>query len=204
MKLGGMKLMIDLPPDLPARLAEQEKSGIHWEGVELLEADRRMHPAAVLLPLIQLDGLWHLIYTLRSVRLEDHSGQVSFPGGSWEPGDGSLIETALRESQEEIGLNPGSVHVLGCMAQVAMITRFVVTPVVGIVDWPTLLTVNPDEVDRVFSIPLDWLADPENQEYRVHTHGGKDFNVLYFKQYDGETVWGATAGMTLDFLRMLK
>lgn len=196
--------MIELPSDLPARLAEQEKSGIRWEGLAKTNWDSKLIPAAVLVPLIRLQNQWHLVYTLRSVRLHDHSGQVSFPGGSWEPGDHSLIETALRESQEEIGLNPGSVHVLGCMAQVAMITRFVVTPVVGIVDWPTLLTVNPDEVDRVFSIPLDWLADPENQEYRVHTHGGKDFNVLYFKQYDGETVWGATAGMTLDFLRMLK
>ena len=196
--------MIELPSDLPARLAEQEKSGIRWEGLAKTNWDSKLIPAAVLVPLIRLQNQWHLVYTLRSVRLHDHSGQVSFPGGSWEPADPSLIETALRESQEEIGLNPGSVHVLGCMAQVAMITRFVVTPVVGIVDWPTPLTVNPDEVDRVFSIPLDWLADPENQEYRVHTHGGKDFNVLYFKQYDGETVWGATAGMTLDFLRMLK
>lgn len=196
--------MIELPSDLPARLAEQEKSGIRWEGLAKTNWDSKLIPAAVLVPLIRLQNQWHLVYTLRSVRLHDHSGQVSFPGGSWEPADHSLIETALRESQEEIGLNPGSVHVLGCMAQVAMITRFVVTPVVGIVDWPTPLTVNPDEVDRVFSIPLDWLADPENQEYRVHTHGGKDFNVLYFKQYDGETVWGATAGMTLDFLRMLK
>jgi len=195
--------MIDLPPDLPARLAEQEKSGIRWEGLAQSEIDSRLIPAAVLVPLIRLQDQWHLVYTLRSVRLHDHSGQVSFPGGSWEPGDASLIETALRESKEEIGLDPGAVRVLGCMAQIAMITRFMVTPVVGIVNWPTPLTVNPDEVDRVFSIPLDWLADPANREYRVHTHGGKDFDVLYFKQYDGETVWGATAGMTRDFLRML-
>lgn len=195
--------MIDLPSDLPARLAEQEKNGIRWEGLAENERDGRLSPAAVLLPLIRLDNQWQLVYTLRSVRLHDHSGQVSFPGGSWEPGDGSLIETALRESQEEIGLDPGAVRVLGCMAQVAMIARFVVTPVVGIVHWPTPLTVNPDEVDRVFSIPLDWLADPANQEYRVHTHGGKDFDVPYFKRFDGEIVWGATAGMTRDFLQLL-
>ena len=90
-----------------------------------------------------------------------------------------------------------------CWAKMAMITRFVVTPVVGIVDWPTPLTVNPDEVDRVFSIPLDWLADPNNREYRVHTLSGTDFDVLYFKNFDGEIVWGATARMTMDFLRLL-
>lgn len=195
--------MIDLPSDLPARLAEQEKSDIRWEGIRADERAPHLMPAAVLMPLIRLENQWHLIYTLRSVRLHDHSGQVSFPGGSWEPGDATLIETALRESWEEIGINPGAVRIMGCMAKMAMITRFMVTPVVGIVDWPTPLTVNPDEVDRVFSIPLDWLADPTNREYRVHTHGGIDFDVLYFKPYDGETVWGATAGMTRDFLRLV-
>lgn len=195
--------MIDLPSDLSARLAVQEKSGIRWEGFAKSESDSKLIPAAVLVPLIRLQNQWHLVYTLRSIRLHDHSGQVSFPGGSWEPGDTSLIDTALRESQEEIGLDPGAVRVLGSMAQMAMISRFMVTPVVGVVNWPTPLTVNPDEVDRVFSIPLDWLADPFNQEYRVHTHGGIDFDVLYFKPYDGETVWGATARMTLDFLKLL-
>ena len=196
--------MIELPPDLPARLAEQEKSGIRWEGLAQAERDSKLIPAAVLLPLIRLKGQWHLVYTLRSVRLHDHSGQVSFPGGSWEPGDANLIETALRESKEEIGLDPAAVKVMGCMAEMAMITRFMVTPVVGIVNWPTPLTVNPDEVDRVFSIPLDWLADPANREYRNHTHRGIDFDMLYFKKYDGETVWGATAAMTRDFLRLIR
>ena len=196
--------MLDLPVDLPQRLSEQEKKGIRWEGGKENQSETRFSPAAVLLPLIRLDEQWHLVYTLRSIHLHDHSGQVSFPGGSWEPGDTSLIRTALRESWEEIGLNSASVQVMGCMAKMSMVTRFLVTPVVGIVDWPTELTVNPDEVDRVFSIPLDWLADPANQEFRVHTHGGKDFDVPYFKSYDGETVWGATASLTLQFLSLLR
>ena len=163
----------------------------------------RPRSAAVLMPLIRRDGQWQLIYTLRSSMLHDHSGQVSFPGGSWEPGDKDLIETALRESWEEIGLNPKAVRVLGKMAAMEMVTNFIVTPVVGICDWPTELTVNPDEVDRVFSIPLDWLADEKNRYYRVHNYQGGEFEVLYFKPYDGETVWGATAMMTLDFLKLL-
>ena len=77
---------------------------------------------------------------------------------------------------------------MGCMAEMAMITRFMVTPVVGIVNWPTPLTVNPDEVDRVFSIP--WIGlQTQLTEYRNHTHRGIDFDMLYFKKYDGETVW---------------
>lgn len=155
------------------------------------------------MPLIWRDGRWQLIYTLRSSMLHDHSGQVSFPGGSWEPHDKDIIETALRESWEEIGLNPKAVRVLGKMPAMEMVTNFIVTPVVGVCDWPTALTVNPDEVDRVFSIPLDWLADVQNRYYQVHNYHGGEFEVLYFKPYDGETVWGATAMMTLDFLKLL-
>ncbi|MCK9246391.1 MAG: CoA pyrophosphatase [Anaerolineaceae bacterium] len=194
---------IELPADLSARLAEDAKVGIRWEGLGQADILGKLKPSAVLLPLIRLDNQWQLIYTLRSVHLQDHCGQVSFPGGSWEPSDSSLVQTALRESWEEIGLDPAAVQVMGCMAPMAMVTRFVITPVVGIVDWPTELTVNPDEVDRVFSIPLDWLADAANREFRVHTHEGIDLDVAYFKRYDGEIVWGATAMMTLNFLSLL-
>lgn len=194
---------IELPADLSARVAEDAKVGIRWEGLGQADILGKLKPSAVLLPLIRLDNQWQLIYTLRSVHLQDHCGQVSFPGGSWEPSDSSLVQTALRESWEEIGLDPAAVQVMGCMAPMAMVTRFVITPVVGIVDWPTELTVNPDEVDRVFSIPLDWLADAANREFRVHTHEGIDLDVAYFKRYDGEIVWGATAMMTLNFLSLL-
>ncbi len=194
---------IELPADLSALLAEDAKVGIRWEGLGQADILGKLKPSAVLLPLIRLDNQWQLIYTLRSVHLQDHCGQVSFPGGSWEPSDSSLVQTALRESWEEIGLDPAAVQVMGCMAPMAMVTRFVITPVVGIVDWPTELTVNPDEVDRVFSIPLDWLADAANREFRVHTHEGIDLDVAYFKRYDGEIVWGATAMMTLNFLSLL-
>lgn len=88
--------ILDLPVDLPQRLSEQEKKGIRWEGGRENQSETRFTPAAVLLPLIRLDEQWHLVYTLRSIHLHDHSGQVSFPGGSWEPGDTSLIRTALR------------------------------------------------------------------------------------------------------------
>ncbi|NLC29727.1 MAG: CoA pyrophosphatase [Chloroflexi bacterium] len=198
-----MKRSIELPADLSARLVEDAKVGIRWEALGEADILGKLKPSAVLLPLIRLNDQWQLIYTLRSVHLQDHCGQVSFPGGSWEPNDSSLVETALRESWEEIGLDPAAVKVMGCMAPMAIVTRFVITPVVAVVEWPTELIVNPDEVDRVFSIPLDWLADPANHEFRVHTHEGRDFDVAYFKHYDGEIVWGATAMMTLDFLRLL-
>lgn len=198
-----MTPFIDLPADISERLARQEKQGSSWDVLDMHPGEKKLTPAAVLVPLIRLGDQWHLVYTLRSSQLHDHSGQVSFPGGSRENRDKDLIETALRESWEEIGLDPNEVRVLGCMAQMNTVTDFRVTPVVGIVNWPTALTVNPDEVARVFSIPLDWLAMRENQVFQVHTHRGKDFNVPYFKPYDGETVWGATGMMTIDFLKVL-
>lgn len=199
-----MSSYLDLPVDLPERLERQYQAGTRREIRGKQPDKERLRKAAVLLPLIWRDGHWQLIYTLRSSLLHDHSGQVSFPGGSWEAGDKSIIDTALRESWEEIGLNPKAVRVLGKMADLKMVTNFIVTPVIGICDWPTDLTVNPDEVDRVFSIPIDWLADERNRYYRVHNYRGGEVEVLYFKPYDGETVWGATAMMTLDFLNLLK
>jgi len=194
---------LDLPADLSQRLEKQSQAGTRREARGRGPVHDRFRKAAVLLPLIWRHEHWQLIYTLRSSMLHDHSGQVSFPGGSWEESDKSIIDTALRESWEEIGLDPEIVRVLGKMADVEMITGFRITPVVGICEWPTRLTVNPDEVDRVFSIPIDWLADKRNRYYREHDHQGVDFEVLYFKPYDGETVWGVTAMITLDFLKLL-
>lgn len=198
-----MTSFLELPDDLPRRLSKQTQTGTRREALKSKSAGERLIAAAVLMPLIRLEGQWHLVYTLRSSLLHDHSGQVSFPGGSRESQDKDLIETALREAWEEIGLNPSAVKVLGRMANLEMVTRFTVTPVVGVCDWPTELTINPDEVDRVFSIPLDWLADENNRYYRVHTHHGSEVEVVYFKPYDGETVWGATAMMTVEFLNLL-
>lgn len=197
-----MTSFLGLPSDLTDRLARHAaNTSLREFRSPHLPVERRIS-AAVLMPLIHRDDQWHLIYTLRSSLLHDHSGQVSFPGGSREPQDQDIIATALRESQEEIGLNPQSVTVLGCLADMDMVTRFKVTPVVGVCEWPTGLTINPDEVDRVFSIPIDWLADEQNHYSRVLTHNGMDIEAVYFKPYDGETVWGATAMMTVALLSL--
>ena len=198
-----MTSSISLPPDLPERLAVFSKEKTRYEGLGMPGQNLKPRAAAVLLPLIYRHDKWQLIYTLRSNKLHDHSGQVSFPGGACDPEDKDVVATALREAWEEIGLEPKAVQVQGRLPSLNMVTRFVVTPVVGIVDWPVWLTINPDEVGRVFSVPLDWLANPDNQSYRVHSHGDEDFNVPYFQRYDGELIWGATAIITLDFLKVL-
>ncbi|MBN2116406.1 MAG: CoA pyrophosphatase [Anaerolineales bacterium] len=157
--------------------------------------------AAVLIPLVWQDEEWHLLFTRRTDTVESHKGQVSFPGGACDKGETTPEQTALREAEEEIGLNPGFVRVLGKLSTLITITYFRVTPVVGVVRWPAVFRVGEDEVARVFTIPLGWLANPLNRwEFQ---HPGTTRSLIAYHPYDGELLWGATARMTVDFLKTL-
>ncbi len=159
-------------------------------------------PAAVLVPLLWYEGEWHLLFTRRSSSLLNHSGQVSFPGGSWDVEDEDLIATALREAWEETGLRPEEVRVLGDMSAIGITTRFLVTPVVGIIPWPYPLRLEEAEVARAFIVPLSWLADPVNFYTSTRIYEGKSYEIVYYQLYDGEKIWGATAQMTQEFLKL--
>ncbi len=163
-------------------------------------------PAAVLVPLLRQDSNWRILLTRRNAALPEHSGQVAFPGGRADPGDSSPEFTALREAQEEIGLKPEDVRLLGRLPDYFTITNYLVTPVVGVLPWPYPLHPAGDEVSRVFSIPLDWLADPANHEERLRDLGPPypPIRIIYFQPYDGEVLWGASARITLAMLHMLK
>ena len=159
-----------------------------------------LRPAAVLVPLIWADE-WRILYTRRADSVEHHKGQVSFPGGSTEPEDISPEDTALREAHEEIGIRREDVRLLGRLGEMATISNFLVTPVVGVVSWPYGFTVHTVEVERVFSIPLDWLATRGNwQEFIREGVGG---SVISYLPFDGELLWGATARMTVNFVKAL-
>jgi len=157
--------------------------------------------AAVLVPLVWHDDEWHLLYTRRTDKVESHKGQVSFPGGACDDGETTPEQTALREAEEEIGLNPKEVKVLGRLANLITITYFRVTPVVGVIKWPTVFRVGEDEVARVFTIPLGWLANPSNR-WQFDRSDLKR-SLIAYHPYDGELLWGATARMTVDFLNIL-
>jgi 8-oxo-dGTP pyrophosphatase MutT (NUDIX family) len=174
-------------------------------------------PAAVLVPLIRMPidfggPGWHILYTRRTELVQHHKGQVSFPGGRASPGDSSLEATALREAFEEIGLHPSHVRILGRMGKLMTGSNHLITPVVGIIPWPYKFTVEPNEVSRVFTIPIDWLAD--SAHYTIHPREFppdspvppqfRRLQIICFTPYHGEVLWGATAEVTLRLIERLE
>lgn len=162
--------------------------------------------AAVLIPLLRQHNQWHLLFIRRAEHERDeHSGQVAFAGGKYESIDKDMQDTALREANEEIGIHPQHVTILGKLGYQYSITRFEITPVVAHIPWPYEFSLDRKEVARVFTIPLSWLAEPDNHRvrHRKHRHG-KTFPVIYFNEYEGELLWGSTARMTLSLIALLK
>jgi 8-oxo-dGTP pyrophosphatase MutT (NUDIX family) len=169
-----------------------------------LPPGRTYRAAAVLVPLVCVQGEWYLLYTKRTELVPNHKGQVSFPGGAVEAADSSREETALRETWEELGVEREAVDILGHMWDMPTITGFVITPVVGWMAWPVELHPEPNEVSRAFIVPLRWLADPTNREEKeLILPDGRHERALYFNLFDGEKIWGATARITLNFLRII-
>jgi 8-oxo-dGTP pyrophosphatase MutT (NUDIX family) len=189
------------------RLAEQAISGALMRVNPVIdESVKPAHlvPASVLIPLFRMEERWHLVYTHRTEKVMNHKGQVSFPGGAADPDDRDAVQTALRETYEEIGIPTECVQILGQMMPMPTVTGFIITPVVGVVCWPYELHPAEIEVERVFHVPLAWLADPANWEERLYTRSnGTSEMVVYYQPYDGELIWGATARITLDFIKIL-
>lgn len=164
--------------------------------------------AAVLIPLYREHDEWHLIFIKRTEQdQDDHSGQIAFPGGRAEEGDKTLVDTALRETKEEIGLHPRDVNILGFSEDILTVTGYHVSPIAGSFPWPYPLEPYPLEVEKILSYPLSWLAEPDH--HRVEHWGSSESDiephpVVYFQEYEGETLWGATAKIVLDFLNLLK
>ena len=160
-------------------------------------------PAAVLVPIVNRPEGLTLLLTQRSADLPDHPGQISFPGGRVEPEDPTLAHAALREAAEEVGLDRLRVDVLGQLAPYETVTGYRVTPVVGWVEPPIMLTPDPVEVAEAFEVPLAFLLDPTNQQrhFRMLAETRRDFWAI---PYRDRYIWGATAAMLLIFDRTLR
>jgi 8-oxo-dGTP pyrophosphatase MutT (NUDIX family) len=175
------------------------------DGYAELLAEIELKCAAVLIPFAWFQNEWHLVFTRRTDTVEHHKGQVSFPGGACDADESTPEATALREAGEEIGLNAADVRLLGRLNDVATITRYRVTPVIGVMPWPYPVRLEPGEVRRVFTIPLAWLADSRNWDETAFKPGGaaRSFPVVVYHEYDGEVLWGASARIMLNLLDVL-
>ncbi len=154
----------------------------------------RMMFAAVLVPLIPRDGELNVLLTQRTAHLNDHPSQISFPGGRVEGGDENRIETALREAREEIGLARNRVDILGALPDYDMPSGFRISPVIGWIEPPFAMKLDPFEVESAFEVPLSFVFDPANHLRRSYDFNGRHRDYLAMP-FEGRYIWGATAGM---------
>lgn len=151
-------------------------------------------PAAVLVPLVWHQGAPAVLLTRRTASLSQHAGQISFPGGKIDPHDPSAVHAALRETREEVGLAEENISVLGTLPDYVTITRFRVTPVVGLLVPPLALAPEPSEVAEVFEVPLGLVLDP--RQYERHSYVRDGVAGVYLSLTFGQHhIWGATAAM---------
>ena len=162
--------------------------------------------AAVLIPVVRR-AQPGLLLTQRSPHMRKHAGQVAFPGGKVDPEDASVVDAALREAQEEVGLDPGCVEVLGPLSTYVTGSSFIITPIVGLVRPDAVLQANPHEVADVFEVPLAFLLDPAHHRHHVVEWGGVRREWFSMPYQDGDKnrfIWGATAGMLRNFYRFMR
>jgi len=164
---------------------------------------KELRSAAIIIPLLMFDAQWFVLLTHRSQNLTEHRGQVAYPGGAREFQDKSLEDTALREMFEEIGVCPQDVDVVGHLGDMPIITGYLVRLFVGLIPWPYVLQLNPDEVDSAFIVPLNWLINPKHRTIQYRSYTGREFPVIFFDHYEGHQLWGASAEMTLVLLSAL-
>jgi 8-oxo-dGTP pyrophosphatase MutT (NUDIX family) len=197
----------------PAQMRRRFAAPPSWEPEIKVEGrfeEREPASASVLVPLVLRDEMTVLL-TLRTDHLNDHPGQISFPGGRAEPEDADAVATALREAHEEIGLEAFEVEVLGSLPTYTTGTGFVVTPVVGLVGPKASLRPDPMEVADVFEVPLGWLMNPSNhQRHSVDIAGlRREFISIPWSGSDANGaprryfIWGATAAMLRNLYRFL-
>ena len=162
----------------------------------------QLTPAAVLVPLVLRPDGPSVLLTRRTDHLHDHAGQISFPGGRIEDDDATPEAAALRETEEEVGLAPSRVELIGRLDTYVVRTGFEVTPVVGFVHPPFDVSPDPFEVAEVFEVPLAFILDRTNHERRSREFQGLQ-RLFYVIQYEERYIWGATAAMLVNLVDIL-
>ncbi len=164
--------------------------------------EKQLTPAAVLVPLVHYEDGFTVLLTQRTAELSAHAGQISFPGGRLEDDDENAIAGALREAEEETGLPPAQVEILGRLDPYVTITGFEVTPIVGAVTPPLDLQPDPVEVADIFEVPLDFFLNPANHQ-RVSREANGQKRAFYAMPFGDRYIWGATAGMLVNLYEVM-
>ena len=169
-----------------------------------IDTDTVAKRAAVLVPFFEREGDYHLLFTLRTSNMPTHKGDVSFPGGRVDQKDASLLDTALRESEEELGLRLSDVQPIGPLDDLrTMASNYVVTPYVGVIPHPYDFQPNAWEVAEIFSVPFTFLADRGNLNAETWLYDGATIPIRTYR-YQGYKIWGATQRMIENMLEILK
>ena len=158
--------------------------------------------AAVLIPLYKKERECHILFTKRTQQVKHHKGQISFPGGVFDEGDGDFSKTALREAREEIGLNENDARIIGALDDIVTVTGFIVTPFVGLIPYPYPFQLSEIEIEELIEVPLSSLLDKQCFGERwIDDEGQK--RLVYNYQYGEHAIWGATALMLKQLLELL-
>lgn len=182
--------------DIENRLSQQ---------VQQAEDKDNIPNAAVLIPLFRQENQWKILFIHRSHWVDKHKDQVSFPGGMTERGDKDVLQTALRETSEEIGIPSEKVTLLGQLDPLVFRSESRIYPIVGEIPFPYEFTLSKMEVSHVFSIPLNWLANPKNYSLKDFGSAGNEKRKVYFyKKYEHELLWGISAYLTIQIIEKLK
>jgi 8-oxo-dGTP pyrophosphatase MutT (NUDIX family) len=168
------------------------------------DKDERMTSAAVMVILTPINDELNILFTHRTNSVRIHKDQVSLPGGLKEKGDQSLIQTAIRETREEIGISIIENEIIGSLTPVESISNFRIHPFVCCKYELGSTQLNKSEVSKIFFIPLKWVLDESNWQYKkMMTSNDKERSVIFYEPYESEVVWGITARILVDFGRML-
>ena len=199
----SLKSRLQNPPAWQPEITDENRHVIAADIIARRQAAGKVTQAAVLIPLLMKEEGVSVLLTQRTNHLHDHAGQISFPGGRMDPQDISPHDTALRESEEEIGLNRECVEIIGNLPQYLTVSGYSVTPVVALVQPQAEYALDSFEVADVFDVPLQFLMNPANHQVRVWESdlGSRRF---YSMPYQNRFIWGATAGMLRNLYHLLK
>jgi len=165
--------------------------------------DAKLVPSVVLVPICYKQEEYYILFTKRTGRVKEHKGQISFPGGACWEGDRTLLDTALRECTEEIGLLPSQVKLLGELDDtVTMTSNYIIFPFVGLIPWPYQFKVDGWEVEEIIEVPISALLDKDSLRQQTEIINGKEV-TSYSYHYQGRVIWGATARILHQFLDIL-